>query len=575
MSKKKATTLSAIDRAFAAAGNFPSKTPTEFRRLLEDFRKRHKYRAAQLGIQKSPSEPIIETAANREMLQMLRAEENSEVYAGTIRDLALGCWYDNKIVYHFTPQAVQYIDDVFRPERLNLSMNRIIWTLCKDPVYLEFPNGSSLQGAFCSCVSLLNDSLPECEGAGTEKAPLFVAMLVRRGTASIYLHMGQDLFLSSELARYETEDDVKYLLRALSYLAFCSIENDGDRVIVPYQKGKYDYKIVSEVPFPDCREDRFDYLEDHTAWMRYGLCSFYGYLSRENMVKAFTEDLKALCQYKDYSFPPDGVPNSKEAIEYKIKEAALSWEDYRTIYQYDKKTEQTFRSNYMSELGINGFPDRLVDYMPYPTIVLNQKDSERTALISLGKVDGPAQRGIFIITFGEENHSLAIFPTSKSPFSALDFDEDTDFAISALCAFYHILTVLEAKTLKRLAKEQLMQGDPAGTALVAVIETQGKKGRQSQGDGAAPEPVLRMGPPLEDIPFEMYDLTPRTVKHVPNKTVYARHGWNMRPHSRRAHPHRYWVGSGEDKHLEVRWLEKMKINAKERPIETTTVHDLK
>lgn len=35
----------------------------------------------------------------------------------------------------------------------------------------------------------------------------------------------------------------------------------------------------------------------------------------------------------------------------------------------------------------------------------------------------------------------------------------------------------------------------------------------------------------------------------------------MTPHTRRSHAHRYWVGKGENRHLEVRWLQDMKINA--------------
>jgi len=41
---------------------------------------------------------------------------------------------------------------------------------------------------------------------------------------------------------------------------------------------------------------------------------------------------------------------------------------------------------------------------------------------------------------------------------------------------------------------------------------------------------------------------------------------------RRRHPHRYWVGSGDNKHLEVRWIDEIRVNGKrERDGATTTL----
>lgn len=45
-------------------------------------------------------------------------------------------------------------------------------------------------------------------------------------------------------------------------------------------------------------------------------------------------------------------------------------------------------------------------------------------------------------------------------------------------------------------------------------------------------------------------------------------GGTKRAHVRRAHWHHYWIGSGEDKQLELRWLAPTIINA-DKPVETT------
>ena len=171
---------------------------------------------------------------------------------------------------------------------------------------------------------------------------------------------------------------------------------------------------------------------------------------------------------------------------------------------------------------------------------------------------------------------IAIIPARKSPFADEGLSKHVNDSTSALCALYHILTVLEQRTMKRLAKETLQQGDPNSTALVPVVHIAKAEREKKEAVAQEWQQAIRQGDALEDIPFvEMFDLTPKTVKRISNKAVMKRHGWSMRPHSRRQHPHRYWVGSGENKHLEVRWLAKMQINSKDKPVKTTTVHELK
>lgn len=78
-------------------------------------------------------------------------------------------------------------------------------------------------------------------------------------------------------------------------------------------------------------------------------------------------------------------------------------------------------------------------------------------------------------------------------------------------------------------------------------------------------PVVRQGGDINDtIPITMYDLTKRAVKRVSQKEAARRGGWKVAPHTRRKHYHRYWVGKGENRHLEPRLLESMKINRGEK-----------
>jgi hypothetical protein len=90
-------------------------------------------------------------------------------------------------------------------------------------------------------------------------------------------------------------------------------------------------------------------------------------------------------------------------------------------------------------------------------------------------------------------------------------------------------------------------------------------------------PIIRQGGDISDIiPIAMYDLTKRAIKRVPRKEEARRSGWKMTPHTRRRHPHRYWVGSGENRRQEIRWLECIHINKQsEDAVPAVTVHEVK
>lgn len=89
MAKKK-TALSALDKAFAIAGRFPSMVPGEFREELVRFRSRHKDKAAFLGLKESPAEKVTVTPENRDFLERVQKKENDMEYVAVMRDLTLG-----------------------------------------------------------------------------------------------------------------------------------------------------------------------------------------------------------------------------------------------------------------------------------------------------------------------------------------------------------------------------------------------------------------------------------------------------------------------------------------------------
>lgn len=573
MAKKK-TSLSALDKAFAIAGRFPSMVPSEFRGELVKFRARHKEKAEFLGLRESPAEKIKVTPDNRDLLERLQKKENDVEYVAAMRDLTLGFWYNQKVVYQILPDTLEYIKNVFQPEKLQVNLNSVIRRMCSKPIYIGLPSGNDVQGFFCSCVSLIN----EAWGAPLENhPPVLNAIIVERPTAHIYLHMSGDVSLASVFQK-DAPEEGKLLFSCLSYLAITQCMVDAqEQVFKPYDRGNCEYYIINPISFPDCDEGCFDYLKQQDGWIKTGLSPFFNYISRQNMVRDFDAYLKKYEQWKNHRFRADSSEMwPKEAVGYKTHEMLFEWEGYKTIYQYNTESEQAFQEKYLETLALEGFPDRLIDYMPYPTIVLTQQDTGLVFLISLCKLAGAEERGVFIMSLSFDMDKITIIPARKSPFADERLSKHVNDSTSALCALYHILTVLEQRTMKRLAKETLQQGDPNSTALVPVVHIAKAEREKKEAVAQEWQQAIRQGDVLEDIPFvEMFDLTPKTVKRISNKTVMKRHGWSMRPHSRRQHPHRYWVGSGENKHLEVRWLAKMQINSKDKLVKTTTVHELK
>ena len=79
------------------------------------------------------------------------------------------------------------------------------------------------------------------------------------------------------------------------------------------------------------------------------------------------------------------------------------------------------------------------------------------------------------------------------------------------------------------------------------------------------------GEAIESAPFELFSVTPKTVKRQRDEEKKIRMGWKVTPHVRRPHPHRYWVGHGANKRLVVRWLDSIRIHP-EQTAKKATLH---
>ena len=200
-----------------------------------------------------------------------------------------------------------------------------------------------------------------------------------------------------------------------------------------------------------------------------------------------------------------------------------------------------------------GIPSTLLDYMPYNVMAFYPTESNAfmTALISRCSLER-GRRGIYLIVLGrpDENSSVCCFeenePIMDGNLEGWPEEIDANTAL-VLCVFKYTLTILQRKALRKMGS--------SGQTSLPNPHLPGK-------ELPIPSvPIIRQGGDVSDIvPIAMYDLTKRTVKRVPRKEEARRSGWKMVPHTRRRHPHRYWVGRGENRHQEVRWLENIHVN---------------
>ena len=248
---------------------------------------------------------------------------------------------------------------------------------------------------------------------------------------------------------------------------------------------------------------------------------------------------------------------------------ALSWETSRNLYGFRNEFVLSLPMPWVESTLFAGISSDLLDYMPYNVMAIYPTEGNAflAALVSRCILEGGAP-GIFVAILGrpKKPNVGSCFYEGK-PFVEGSLEEaftkiDVDVAIT-LCIFKHILTILQRKALRKMNSSG--QPNPPNPHLP------GKK------LPIPSVPIIRQGGDISDIvPIAMYDLTKRAVKRVPRKEEARRSGWKMTPHTRRRHPHRYWVGSGENRRQEIRWLESIHINKQsEDAVPAVTVHEVK
>lgn len=579
--KKKGASLSSINKAVAAAGSFPSIQPAEFKKTLAEFKEQTYERMEFLGLRDDITRPPKATKENIGFLEEICTNSDSETslrYIAMLRDFTLAKWLDNRIAYTIQPETFKYMDEVLHIDKMPFILTDLFMECCNPPIYVEFPKGSQIQGVFCGLTRMPNHEVPSgmLNGFGLEEPILVCIVLLENGEPKVYLQLQQcsvyDFFYDPTYVKTKSPD-MGPLIKALAYIAYVKNKQDSEgTVLIPISRRDAACWAVYPIPYADCALD----FSNRDYWVVSGLAPDLGFLSRGHMIDTIRSSLDKNPEFMDMSLGIDD-PLGREYCQYQTQRMVLEWEQCRTVYQYDGETAKALRNKYLEELMLNGFPKHLLKFLPHKTIILHAKDIGITYLTSTCKIQSVSGIGILSSAIGNGNITMQITPAVQPGNTDIETESsdtvDNDL-YDSLCALYHILTVFERRTIKRLARSQIASGNPESSDMVPYAMPAKTKTSESEAH-ERPYQNCHSGEIIEDVPVEIFDLTSRTVKRSPEAEKKARAGFKMRPHERRRHPHRYWVGHGEDKHLETRWLEPMRIHAKDKTPHATTIHELR
>jgi len=589
MAKKKSTQLSSLQKAFGIAAKFPSLQPNEFRNILVKFKRNNAENRKKFGYQESSAAMPQQDASNYQNWKILRQADKFSFFCSFVRDLMLEDWYQKKRVFVCSDKLIKYVIHEFPFEYLSQRLDEWLFQISRAPIYLEFSDGLTipeqatqegdtvpsqvLQGAFFGQCYIQNE-----EFMNGKLSHAIIGVQVSHGTQLMSIHCNplytiKDYFSCN---KYDTYQDITMAI--LAYLSFVYGKEDaiGTALIPKTRQGTAECYDVQPIPFLDSIPNK----HDPTSVIVAGLCTSLGYLSRHNMsaqLKKARDKMPADITYNFQALDMGADENSILFLRRKTCDMILMWEQYRIIYQYDEVTAAALKNKYLEDISLWGFPKDLLRYFPQDVIILHQPYSSQIVLMSISDIidsNGNNSNGIMVASVVDDDIRMGMFPVD-SVVQGIQGPEDTiDLTLDSICVLYHILAVYKEKALKKIVKDVLTAGNPTSTDLV-TIQQQPEISHVPVDATLEQEPLAyRVGQVIENAPFELFSVTQKTVKRQRQEEKKIRMGWKVTPHVRRPHPHRYWVGHGAEKHLEVRWLDRMQIH-KDKTADKTTLHQVK
>ena len=582
MAKKKSKTLSQMEASLIEACQYTNVSVGGYKTLVAEMKKKYKSLTERLGKVGLPSEPIQYSSGGRAFLRDLRDHQDEFTVMGAVRDFLLGYWVSHKIGYRISKETVSFIEKTFKVEQLNDAFCPIIDAVCKEPVYIEADyNGGKISafigiGPFIQDVLMFDDQKVNCMISfliGDEMdEQAYIRLLSSLPSDSVkqqLCNIGEYKGIVDERCRTPTYD---LMLKIIVYIGYVTMRKGcAGKVIVEDLSKAYKCFKVQPIPYKDSLPN----LSVSGGWISAGLCHRFGYLDRNQMRAEFAADIDGKIERSHVfcSFAPNRVNEDEAALFMKLM--VLDWESEKTVYQFTTETSQKIWDKYIVEVCLNGISDELMRFMPYQTVVLSNIDSGQVALVAQCKIqkqNGSIRNGMFIWNIG--NNGITVYlleadrPVPMAAHYATSGDYDINSKLSIISILAHILVVMKKKWMKQQLKCSVKPTTTDNASLVPVVRNE----ETSQNESSE---LLFQSYVIEDEPLRLLDITPRTVKAVAYQKAVERLGRKMRPHVRRAHPHRYWMGHGKDKHMVVRYLERIRINCRDDKQQPTTIHEVR
>ncbi len=581
--KKKKTQLSILDKAIMEAYNWPDRRPEALKEFKAQVRAKYNELMSQIGATHSYdySDDIDRKFKNLATSFLINTQTNdiNIAYAALTRTMVLGSWMRERIVFRISQDTMQFIKNLHLMDNLEHNAARTLESICKKPIYLDIQDDNGRRGCFAGTHFMMPPNTPHIKDDSGNIVPLFFCIPVGCESNAIGCTCFGDTTLSNlkHEHRIGKIEEISEFCEIITYIAYYwNMQDSMNTVFIPDMSKPYIAYDVLPIP---CTENVPDFTVS-SGWVAAGLCNACGFLNAENMNKAISRELKLLghenAMYGTLEETETDITADDSYYTRRIGQAILDWENHKAVYQYSAKTMRILYKKYMEELNLTGLTEELLRYFPYDAIVISNSDMRILTIVTLCKVKYPNGRiytsalAKIIDSMVTQRH-MGLMTASSANHMYFDDGPYTTYLFEAFVILYHILTVLQTKAQKHLTEDIMASGNPASTAL---LPTEIKAAHQPSGK-AKPETNLRFGEAIMMPSFEINEVTVRTVKRIPQKEALQRGGWKMIPHMRRGHPHRYWVGKGEQRHMEIRWLDPMHINAKaKKTAGETIVHEI-
>lgn len=475
------------------------------------------------------------------------SKEEASTFSSMVINTAFGLWTKKRFVFQISQEAMDFIlsDDPVFGDEVSFHMSTFVDNM--PPCMIQFPDGS---GCFCAGFTMENEVLCGTEGRFNGAPAYYIDYVGDQELSGLFHPLGYENLGSvcqgkmssmifqdrgsngSELVVSgfdpAQQEIAKKVFRTMIYLANIFRLIPAERKIMGLSGSYAGSPWVTLVHVPGMQSNWSfapSIISGGVNVPQYGLHPYFGFLS-EGTMRTFA---RSLPDPKDPA--SDELFESPEGKEefYVVRD----WLEHCTVFTVSGEVEDFCQRQAAKGNVPAALPRDLLSFIPVKELVIWYERSYDISIISLSDQDfvyirdwGSQEDGSFVRTRWIQN-------------DAEDWNRHR-----AMAVLYHIALYYQRRA------EIRNTGIP-----VSAVKSSGKGAFPASGS-----PGNRSGYDISLDGLRLLDVTRRAVKAVSHRERISRYGWKMPTHVRRGHIHRFWVGSGDNRHLEERWVDAMVIN---------------